>query len=42
LRDEESNRQARRHSTPIKINNPRQVNIAANGGQQVNVVKVES
>ena len=27
----------RRYNVPVKINNPKQVNIAANGGQQVNV-----
>jgi hypothetical protein len=27
----------RRYSTPLTINNPKQVNIAADGGQQVNV-----
>jgi len=27
----------RRYSTPVTINNPRQVNIAAEGGQQVNM-----
>src|SRR5262245_7179840 len=28
----------RRYSTPITINNPQQVNIAADGGQQLNTV----
>jgi hypothetical protein len=27
----------RRYSPPVTINNPKQVNIAANGGQQINV-----
>lgn len=31
----------RRYSVPVTINNPQQVNIAADGGQQVNAVKVE-
>jgi hypothetical protein len=31
-------RDLRRYSTPITINNPRQVNIAADGGQQLNTV----
>ena len=35
-------RDLRRYSTPITINNPQQVNIAADGGKQVNAVKVES
>lgn len=35
-------RDLRRYSTPVTINNPQQVNIAADGGQQVNAVKVES
>lgn len=32
-------RDLRRYSTPVTINNPAQVNIAADGGQQVNAVK---
>jgi hypothetical protein len=32
-------RDLRRYSTPITINNSRQVNIAADGGQQINAVK---
>jgi len=35
-------RDLRRYSTPITINNPQQVNITADGGKQVNAVKVES
>ncbi|HEY9436242.1 MAG TPA: hypothetical protein VI260_32710 [Blastocatellia bacterium] len=35
-------RDLRRYSTPITIDNPQQVNIAADGGKQVNAVKVES
>ncbi len=35
-------RDLRRYSMPVTINNPQQVNIAADGGQQVNAVKVES
>jgi hypothetical protein len=31
-------RDLRRYSTPITFNNPRQVNIAADGGQQLNTV----
>ena len=31
-------RDLRRYSTPITINNPQQVNIAADGGQQLNTV----
>ena len=34
-------RDLRRYSMPVTINNPAQVNIAADGGQQVNAVKVE-
>lgn len=34
-------RDLRRYSTPVTINNPQQVNIAADGGQQVNAVSVE-
>jgi len=34
-------RDLRQYSTPVTINNPQQVNIAADGGQQVNAVKVE-
>jgi hypothetical protein len=34
-------RDLRRYSTPVTINNPQQVNIAADGGQQVNVTKSE-
>jgi hypothetical protein len=30
-------RDLRRYQVPVTINNPQQVNIAANGGQQVNV-----
>jgi hypothetical protein len=30
-------RDLRRYSVPVTINNPRQVNIAADGGQQVNI-----
>jgi hypothetical protein len=30
-------RDLRRYSVPVTINNPKQVNIAAEGGQQVNV-----
>ena len=30
-------RDLRRYSMPVMINNPEQVNIAADGGQQVNV-----
>lgn len=30
-------RNLRRYSVPVTINNPRQVNIAAGGGQQVNI-----
>jgi hypothetical protein len=30
-------RELRRYQVPVKINNPKQVNIAADGGQQVNV-----
>ena len=33
-------RDLRRYSTPVTINNPQQVNIAAEGGQQINAVKV--
>jgi len=32
-------RDLRRYSAPVNINNPQQVNIAADGGQQVNVAK---
>ena len=32
-------RDLRRYSSPVTINNPQQVNIAADGGQQVNAVK---
>lgn len=35
-------RDLRRYSAPVTINNPVQVNIAAEGGQQVNAVKAES
>ena len=35
-------RDLRRYSSPVTINNPQQVNIAADGGKQVNAVKVES
>ena len=31
-------RDLRRYTTPITINNPQQVNIAADGGQQLNTV----
>ena len=34
-------RDFRRYSTPITINNPQQVNIAADGGKQVNVAEAE-
>ena len=34
-------RDLRRYSVPVTINNPKQVNIAADGGQQVNAVKVD-
>ena len=34
-------RDLRRYSTPVTINNPQQVNIAGEGGQQVNVAKEE-
>ena len=34
-------RDLRRYSTPVTINNPQQVNIAADGGQQVNVAPSE-
>lgn len=34
-------RDLRRYSMPVTINNPAQVNIAADGGQQMNAVKVE-
>ena len=30
-------RDLRRYNVPVTINNPKQVNIAAEGGQQVNV-----
>lgn len=32
-------RDLRRYSVPVTINNPQQVNIATDGGQQVNVAK---
>lgn len=32
-------RDLRRYNVPVMINNPQQVNIAADGGQQVNVQK---
>jgi len=32
-------RDLRRYTAPVTINNPQQVNIADNGGQQVNVAK---
>jgi hypothetical protein len=35
-------RDLRRYSMPVTINNPGQVNIAADGGRQVNAVKVDS
>jgi len=35
-------RDLRRYSVPVTINNPQQVNIATDGGQQVNVKKGES
>ena len=35
-------RDLRRYSIPVTINNPQQVNIAADGGQQMNAVKVEN
>ena len=34
-------RELRRYSSPVTINNPQQVNIAADGGQQVNAVEVK-
>jgi len=34
-------RDLRRYSTPVTINNPQQVNIAADGGQQVNFAEAE-
>ena len=34
-------RDLRRYTTPVTINNPKQVNIATDGGQQVNVAKDE-
>jgi len=34
-------RDLRRYSPPVTINNPRQVNIATDGGQQVNVQRVK-
>jgi hypothetical protein len=34
-------RDLRRYSVPVTINNPQQVNIAADGGQQVNVASTE-
>ena len=34
-------RDFRRYSTPITINYPRQVNMAADGGKQVNVAETE-
>jgi hypothetical protein len=34
-------RDLRRYSAPVTINNPQQVNIAADGGQQVNMAEVE-
>lgn len=34
-------RDLRRYSPPVTINNPQQVNIAADGGQQVNIAKDE-
>lgn len=33
-------RDLRRYATPVTINNPQQVNIAADGGQQVNAVNI--
>lgn len=35
-------RDLRRYSMPVTINNPQQVNIAADGGQQMNAVKLDS
>lgn len=35
-------RDLRRYSAQVTINNPQQVNIAADGGQQVNAVKLDS
>jgi hypothetical protein len=32
-------RDLRRYSSPVTINNPQQVNIAADGGQQINAIK---
>ena len=34
-------RDLRRYAVPVTINNPGQVHIAANGGQQVNAIKTE-
>jgi hypothetical protein len=34
-------RNLRRRSVPVTSNNPKQEKIAADGGQQVNAVKVE-
>jgi hypothetical protein len=34
-------RDLRRYSKPITINNPKQVNIAAEGGKRVNVAEAE-
>jgi len=34
-------RNLRRYSVPLTINHPKQVNIAADGGQQVNAMKVD-
>jgi hypothetical protein len=33
-------RDLRRYSVPVTINNPKQVNIAADGGQQVNLQSI--
>ncbi len=35
-------RDLRRYRMPVTINNPQQVNIAADGGQQVNVSKTSN
>ena len=34
-------RDLRRYRVPVTINNPQQVNIAADGGQQLNVSKTQ-
>ena len=35
-------RDLRRYGVPVTINNPQQVNIAGNGGQQVNAINTEA